>query len=89
MSTFAPASGNWKLTYWDSKSQLEYKLKKWNFRRELNQPQWWYVKRKIEHRKREKKESEVLLSGVPIHQNTIERETARLFLSTLDQIKGW
>lgn len=74
--------------YWSSKSQLEYKLRKWNFRRELSQPQWWYVKRKIEHRKRENKESEVVLSGVSINQKTVERETARLFLSTLDQIRG-
>lgn len=81
-------SKNWKLTHCGRKSQLEYKLRKSNFRRELSQPQWWYVKHKIEHRERERKESEFLLSGVPIHQKSVERETARLFLSTLDQIQG-
>lgn len=36
----------------------------------------------------EKKQSEVLLSGGQIHQKAIDKETIRLFLSTLDRIKG-
>jgi hypothetical protein len=58
-------------------AQVEYKLKKWKFRRNVSAKGWKYVDHELSKRRKANKASEVILSGVRIKQSTIERETQR------------
>ncbi|KAF4490351.1 Ankyrin repeat-containing domain [Fusarium agapanthi] len=66
--------GNFTVTL---KSQLEYRLKKWNIFKNIDRDSWKYIDQKINKRKLEGKESDVLLSGKRVKQSTIENETYR------------
>ncbi|KAI0127455.1 ankyrin repeat-containing domain protein [Xylariales sp. AK1849] len=60
-----------------SKSQVEYKLKQWKFRRLMDKKAWNFVRHRISKRKRDGKESEVILSGIRLRPETIHKETLR------------
>ncbi|KAF5714106.1 Sex-determining fem-1 [Fusarium mundagurra] len=60
-----------------TKSQLEYRLKKWNISKNIDRDSWRYIDQTINKRKREGKESDVLLCGKRVKQSTIEKETNR------------
>ncbi|KAF5698554.1 ankyrin repeat-containing protein [Fusarium globosum] len=59
------------------KSQLEYRLKKWNISKNIDRDSWRYIDQTINKRKREGKESDVILCGKRVKQSTIEKETNR------------
>ncbi|CVL12472.1 uncharacterized protein FPRN_15068 [Fusarium proliferatum] len=59
------------------KSQLEYRLKKWNISKNIDRESWKYIDKTINKRKLEGKESDVLLCGKRVKQSTIEKETNR------------
>ncbi|KAI0528183.1 ankyrin repeat-containing domain protein [Xylaria bambusicola] len=58
-------------------SQLEYKVKKWNFQRNISKETWVEIDHCIGKRKREGKDSEVILCGKRLKPETIEKETDR------------
>lgn len=60
-----------------SKAQLEYKLKSWGFRRNIDRETWVSIDHTIAKRKRMGKDSEVIFSGKRLKQSTVERETNR------------
>ncbi|KAI1737635.1 ankyrin repeat-containing domain protein [Xylaria scruposa] len=60
-----------------TKSQVEYQLKQWKFKRNITQQTWDSVDRHITKRKREGKESEVVHCGKRVKSSTVEKETAR------------
>ncbi|KAI1694521.1 ankyrin repeats (3 copies) domain-containing protein [Ditylenchus destructor] len=57
------------------KSQLEYRLKKWKILKYIDCDSWKYIDQTINKRKREGKESDVLLCGKRVKQSTIEKQT--------------
>ncbi|KAF5658857.1 hypothetical protein FDENT_14032 [Fusarium denticulatum] len=59
------------------KSQLAYRLKKWNILKYIDRDSWKYIDQTINKRKWEGKESDVLLCGKRVKQSTIENETNR------------
>ncbi|CZR49514.1 uncharacterized protein FPRO_15873 [Fusarium proliferatum ET1] len=60
-----------------TKSQLEYRLKKWNISKNIDRDTWRYIDQTINKRKREGNESDVILCGKRVKQSTIEKETNR------------
>ncbi|KAI0535179.1 hypothetical protein GGR58DRAFT_519644 [Xylaria digitata] len=60
-----------------SKAQLEYKLKQWRFRRNMNKEAWNFVRHKISRRERDGKKSNVILSGIQLRTETVSKETWR------------
>ncbi|PHH88492.1 hypothetical protein CDD83_7458 [Cordyceps sp. RAO-2017] len=60
-----------------TKTQLEYQLKKWKFKKNLDKSAWLYVGSRIEKRKREGKESEVIYCGKRLKPSTVDKETDR------------
>ncbi|KPM40877.1 hypothetical protein AK830_g5729 [Neonectria ditissima] len=60
-----------------TKAQLEYKLKKWEFRRNVDKETWASIDRKVSRRKRKGKESQVIHYGKRLKSSTIEKETNR------------
>ncbi|KAK9787165.1 hypothetical protein AB5N19_03052 [Seiridium cardinale] len=60
-----------------SKAQMEYKLKQWRFRRNVDKKAWNCIRHRITKRERSGKKSEVILSGVRLKPETILRETMR------------
>jgi hypothetical protein len=60
-----------------SKSQLEYRLKLWNFRQRLSENSWKYVRHKVRKREQQNKKSLVVISGIPITAEKVEREIRR------------
>jgi hypothetical protein len=67
---------------------MEYKLKVWDFRRNLSKDAWRYIDDKITKRKLEGKDSDVILSGVRIKKSRIQKETSRnRWVSTLEKYK--
>jgi len=60
-----------------SKAQLEYKLKKWDFRKHLRQEDWRSIDYKITKRKREGKESHVIFSGAIMNPEKVKKEINR------------
>ncbi|KAH7150362.1 ankyrin repeat-containing domain protein [Dactylonectria estremocensis] len=58
-------------------AQLEYKLKQWEFRRNIDRAAWIAIDRKIAKRKLEGKESQVIHRGKRLKQSTIDKETNR------------
>ncbi|KAJ3561254.1 hypothetical protein NPX13_g9020 [Xylaria arbuscula] len=58
-------------------SQLEYKVKKWNFKRNISKETWVEIDHCIRKRKREGKDSEVILCGKRLKLETVEKETDR------------
>ncbi|RBA15872.1 hypothetical protein FPRO05_12093 [Fusarium proliferatum] len=59
------------------KSQLEYRLRKWNISKNIDRDSWRYIDQTINKRKRQGKESDVILCGKRVKQSTIEKETNR------------
>ncbi|KAF5673555.1 hypothetical protein FCIRC_8018 [Fusarium circinatum] len=60
------------------KSQLEYRLKKWNIsKKNIDHDSWRFIDQTVNQRKREGKESDVLLCGKRVKQSTIDKETNR------------
>lgn len=66
-----------KLTDFFSDAQVEYKLKQWEFRRNIDKATWIIIDRKIAKRKQEGKESQVIHCGKRLKQSTIDKETNR------------
>ncbi|RDA93299.1 hypothetical protein CP533_2020 [Ophiocordyceps camponoti-saundersi (nom. inval.)] len=60
-----------------SKAQLEYKLKKWNFAKNLDKSAWLYIGHRVEKRKREGKESQVIHNGKRLKHSTVAKEVDR------------
>ncbi|KAF4948342.1 hypothetical protein FSARC_13768 [Fusarium sarcochroum] len=60
-----------------TKAQLEYKLKKWGFSKNLNKSTWQYIDRKITKRKREGKDTDVIHSGKRLGPSTINKAINR------------
>ncbi|KAK9770128.1 hypothetical protein SCAR479_13233 [Seiridium cardinale] len=60
-----------------SKAQMEYKLKQWRFRRNVDKKAWNCIRHRITKRERSGKKSEVILSGVRLKPETILRGTMR------------
>ncbi|KAH8736363.1 ankyrin repeat-containing domain protein [Ilyonectria robusta] len=60
-----------------SDAQVEYKLKQWEFRRNIDKATWIIIDRKIAKRKQEGKESQVIHCGKRLKQSTIDKETNR------------
>jgi hypothetical protein len=60
-------------------------LKAWGFKKKLpknnSQAGWKYVRHHVEKRKNQGKESEVILSGRQLDQQTVEREISRHYSS--------
>jgi len=59
------------------KAQLEYQLKKWEFKKNMDKSTWLYVGHRVEKRKRQQKKSEVIYNGKRLKPSTIETETER------------
>ncbi|RYP10538.1 hypothetical protein DL764_000591 [Monosporascus ibericus] len=69
-------------------AQLEYKLKQWKFRRNLNKQAATYIDYQVKKRKRNGKESDCVLSGVRLPPSKIQRAINRhSFVSTVDSLK--
>ncbi|RYP51343.1 hypothetical protein DL768_003347 [Monosporascus sp. mg162] len=69
-------------------AQLEYKLKQWKFRRNLNKQAVTYIDYQVKKRKRDGKESDCVLSGVRLPPSKIQRAINRhSFVSTVDSLK--
>ncbi|KAL6862834.1 hypothetical protein ACO1O0_003072 [Amphichorda felina] len=60
-----------------TKAQLEYKLKQWAFRRNIDKDTWIIIDRRITKRKREGKDTEVIHCGKRLKPSTVEKETNR------------
>lgn len=64
-----------------SKAQLEYKLKIWEFRKKVPKKSgeafWQYVGHRVAKRKKEGKESDVILNGRRLDPSKVEKETNR------------
>ncbi|KIV98128.1 hypothetical protein PV10_01808 [Exophiala mesophila] len=72
-----------------TKSQLETRFKKWNFRKGLAQHEWLLVDSKIKERKRESgKESEVYLSGVPLDSQKVKKAVSRYGSNSTSVLQG-
>ncbi|KAI0531834.1 ankyrin repeat-containing domain protein [Xylaria digitata] len=57
--------------------QLEYKLKQWKFRKNIDKMTWVSIDRHISKRKRDNKKSEVIYCGKRMKPSTVEKETDR------------
>ncbi|KAI1329516.1 ankyrin repeat-containing domain protein [Xylariaceae sp. FL0255] len=57
--------------------QLEYKLKKWKFRKNIDKKTWISIGHIIAKRKLDYKESEVIHSGKRVKSETVDKETDR------------
>ncbi|KAJ2993366.1 hypothetical protein NUW58_g1864 [Xylaria curta] len=57
--------------------QIETKLKKWKFRKNVDKQEWISIDRLIAKRKRDGRESEVILCGKRMKPETVTRETDR------------
>ncbi|RWA07075.1 hypothetical protein EKO27_g8041 [Xylaria grammica] len=57
--------------------QLETKIKKWGFRKNIDKETWIPIDQHITKRKRDGKQSEVIFSGKRIKPETVRRETDR------------
>ncbi|RYP68044.1 hypothetical protein DL771_006885 [Monosporascus sp. 5C6A] len=69
-------------------AQLEYKLKQWKFRRNLNKEAAIHIDYQLKKRKRDGKESDCVLSGVRLPSSKIQRAINRhSFVSTVDSLK--
>lgn len=60
-----------------SKSQFELHFKKWNFRKNLTSEEWSAVAHKIAKRKRDDKESEVYIDGLPMKLKKVKKAISR------------
>ncbi|KAM0289684.1 hypothetical protein ACHAO9_005980 [Fusarium lateritium] len=60
-----------------TKAQLEYKLKKWHFSKNLDKQSWQYIERKITTRKTQGKESEVIYYGRRLDRLKVAKEVRR------------
>ncbi|KAI0470215.1 ankyrin repeat-containing domain protein [Xylaria cf. heliscus] len=58
-------------------NQIETKMRSWNFRKNVDKETWVSIDHHITKRKRDGKESEVILSGKRMKQQTVKRETDR------------
>ncbi|TGJ80934.1 hypothetical protein E0Z10_g7836 [Xylaria hypoxylon] len=58
-------------------NQLEYKLKKWKFRKNIDKSTWVEIDHCISKRKRAGKDSEVIFCGKRVKLETVEKETNR------------
>jgi len=62
-----------KLTAVSRQAQLIYKLKLWKFQRNLSSKEWKYVGHRLQKRKRDGKESDVLVSGARFKRAKVDR----------------
>ncbi|KAK4165959.1 ankyrin repeat-containing domain protein [Cladorrhinum sp. PSN259] len=60
-----------------TKAQLEYRLKLWKFKRNIDKETWPYIDNRINKRARLGKPSEVIYGGRRVKPSTIEKETKR------------
>ncbi|KAJ8113951.1 hypothetical protein ONZ43_g5021 [Nemania bipapillata] len=58
-------------------SQLEFKLKKWKFKKNVDKKTWAYIDYHITKRKKEDKDSEVIYCGKRMKMETVKKETNR------------
>ncbi|KAK5657151.1 hypothetical protein OQA88_3208 [Cercophora sp. LCS_1] len=66
-----------KLGLFATKSQLQYKLNRWGFKRNIDEPTWQKIDREIKKRKRDGKESEVIHNYKRLKPAKIAKETNR------------
>ncbi|KAK4231341.1 ankyrin repeat-containing domain protein [Podospora fimiseda] len=59
------------------KAELEYQLKLWGFKRNIDKETWPYIDNRIQKRKRENKDSEVVFGPKRIKVSTVQKETRR------------
>jgi hypothetical protein len=59
------------------KSQYELQFKKWQFRKNRTAEEWKIIAHKLTERKKEHKESEVVLNGNLINPKKLKKETLR------------
>ena len=60
-----------------SKAQFEHRFDKWGFRKNLSKDEWGVVTYKIGKRKREHKDSEILLNELPMKTAKLEKAMSR------------
>lgn len=74
-----------------SRAQYEWRLKQWNFRQNLPGDAWKYVRHTIAKRKREGKESEVIVAGARVPPAKVQRRIYNAgLLPTLARVyQGW
>ncbi|KAI1262919.1 ankyrin repeat-containing domain protein [Xylariaceae sp. FL1019] len=58
-------------------SQLEYQLKKWKLRKNIDKKTWLSIDHRIKKRKQQGKESEVIHCGKRVKTETVKKETDR------------
>ncbi|KAI1185488.1 hypothetical protein F5B17DRAFT_30707 [Nemania serpens] len=58
-------------------NQLEYQLKKWKFRKNINKSTWISIDRHLAKRNREGKKSEVIHCGQRVNLSKVVKETER------------
>ncbi|KAK6078274.1 Ankyrin-1-like protein 2 [Seiridium cupressi] len=71
-----------KLGFYASKSQYEARFKAWGFQKNLSADTWKYVGHELKKRKRDDKDSEVIVSGTRLPPSKIRKETSRHFYDT-------
>jgi len=63
-------------------------LKQWKFRRNLNKEAAIYIDYQVKKRKRDNKESDVILSGIRLPPEKIQKAINRhSFVSTVDKLR--
>ncbi|KAK1754864.1 ankyrin repeat-containing domain protein [Echria macrotheca] len=60
-----------------TKAQLEYRLKLWNLRRNIDKDTWPYINDRIKKRAQAGKKSEVIYCGRRVKDSTVRKETNR------------
>ncbi|KAK9793071.1 putative Clr5 domain-containing protein [Seiridium cardinale] len=71
-----------KLGFYASKSQYEARFKAWGFQKNLSADTWKYVGHELKKRKRDDKDSEVIVLGTCLPPSKIRKETSRHFYDT-------
>ncbi|KAK5654232.1 hypothetical protein OQA88_7407 [Cercophora sp. LCS_1] len=73
-----------------TQAQLEFKLKQWQFRKNMPPQAWRYVAQEIRKRKTDEKDSEVVYCGVVLLEKKVKKALARYGLaSTEDRHMPW
>jgi hypothetical protein len=73
------------LTTSDSRaSECQAQLDRWNFRKKVNTDVWKYVEHQTRKRKREGKDTEVIISGRRIDPKKVRKATSRNFYTPME-----
>lgn len=60
-----------------SAGQFERQIQRWCFRKNLTQEEWQFAVRRIKKRKREGKDTEVAIDGIPVTSKKLKKAIAR------------